>query len=300
MLIKHKVLILGYGEMGHAMEYLLAERHDVRIWDVEGVKGRHTTLEDEVREAQVILYCLPVNPHAEITRRIAPFLIPDSMCITIAKGLDESGQTAAQVFAKLLAGRHHYGVMYGPMISEEIRMGRHAFADVAFSGPEQFKKVSNLFQGSTLICRNSTDMHGRAWSVILKNVYAILFGVSDELGLGDNMRGHLVVAAMAELSAIVQTLGGDAHTPYSYAGLGDLLATATSEDSHHHTLGRQLAAGNFSNISGEGVHTLMMVEKYTPFDWKIYPLFALAHATVMFPEQLHSRMDAYLAGLRKW
>lgn len=29
--MKLRVLILGYGEMGHAMEYLLAERHDVRI-----------------------------------------------------------------------------------------------------------------------------------------------------------------------------------------------------------------------------------------------------------------------------
>jgi len=74
--------------------------------------------------------------------------------------------------------------------------------------------------------------------VILKNVYAIMFGVADELKLGDNMRGHLMVAAIAELSGIVQSFGGQAHTPYSYAGLGDLLTTATSEGSHHHALGQ--------------------------------------------------------------
>lgn len=28
------VLILGYGEMSHAMEYLLSARHNVRIWDM--------------------------------------------------------------------------------------------------------------------------------------------------------------------------------------------------------------------------------------------------------------------------
>ena len=32
--MKLRVLILGYGKMGHAMEYLLAARHDVRIWNM--------------------------------------------------------------------------------------------------------------------------------------------------------------------------------------------------------------------------------------------------------------------------
>ncbi len=260
--MKHRVLILGYGEMGHAMEYLLAERHDLRIWDVDGVKDYHTTLEEEVAEAQVILYCLPVNPHYEITTRIAPFLAPDSLCMTIAKGLDESGRTAAQVFSSVLAERNYYGVMYGPMISEEIRLGRYAFADVVTSDLNQFQKIHSLFQGTALVCMQTADMHGRAWSAILKNVYAIMFGVSDELRLGDNMRGHLMVTAISELSAIVKAFGGETQTPYSYAGLGDLLTTATSEDSHHHALGRQLASGQFTHISGEGVHTLRMVEKY--------------------------------------
>ena len=298
--MKQRVLILGYGEMGHAMEYLLAERHDLRIWSLGGVKNYHTTLEQEVAQAQVILYCLPVNPHYEITARIAPYLAADSLCMTIAKGLDESGRTAAQVFDSVLAERHHYGVMYGPMISEEIRLGRYAFADVVISGPEQFQKIHSLFQGTTLICDLTTDMHGRAWSVILKNVYAIMFGVSDELGLGDNMRGHLMVTAISELSAIVKAFGGETQTPYSYAGLGDLLATATSEDSHHHALGRQLANGQFADISGEGVHTLRMVEKYALFDWKSYPLFALVQHIVAKPESLQSRLQSYLGKIRSW
>ena len=122
--MKQRVLILGYGEMGHAMEHLLSARHDVRIWDMGAVvKGNHTTLEDEVAEAQVILFCLPVNPHREIAGRIAPYLAKDSLCLTIAKGLDESGQTAARIFGDVFGDRHHYGVVYGPMISEETQGG---------------------------------------------------------------------------------------------------------------------------------------------------------------------------------
>ncbi len=298
--MKLRVLILGYGEMGHAMEYLLAVRHDVRIWNMGVVvKGSKATLEDEVAEAQVILFCLPVNPHHEIASRIAPYLAQCSLCLTIAKGLDESGRTAVQVFESIFAGRHHYGVVYGPMISEELRAGRYGFADAVLSDAADFEVMHSLFRGSTLVCQQASDMHGRSWSVILKNVYAILFGVADELKLGDNMRGHLMVAAIAELSGIVQAFGGQAHTPYSYAGLGDLLTTATSEGSHHHALGRQLVRGEWSDISGEGVHTLQMIEKYRVFDWRAYPLFSLVRDIVTQPATLKERVEDYLKQLRE-
>ncbi len=292
--MKQRLLILGYGEMGHAIQTLLHQNHDVRIWS----RSHAATLEDEVATAQVILFCLPAIAHREITSRIVSHLAKNSVCLTMAKGLDESGQTAPQVLTSVLTGRHRYGAIYGPMISEEIRLGRHAFADVAMSDPADFKVVQTMFQGSPLICRASTDMHGCAWAVILKNVYAIIFGVADELQLGDNMRGHLMVAAMSELSALVQSLGGEQQTVYGYAGLGDLLTTATSAGSHHHALGRQLASGQWTDISGEGVHTLQMVEKYRLFDSHAYPLYALVRDVVTFPAALNSRVQSYLDQLR--
>jgi glycerol-3-phosphate dehydrogenase (NAD(P)+) len=295
--MKRRVLILGHGKMGHAMECLLSGRHEVRIWCME--EPGDAPLEDKVAWAEVILFCLPVNPHHEVASRLEPHLAQGSLCLTIAKGLDESGRTAAQVYEGVLTSGHHYGVIYGPMISAEIQSGRHAFADVVLSDDADFQLIFDLFLGTKLICKQAVDMHGRSWSVILKNVYAIMFGVADELKLGKNMRGHLMVAAISELSGIVQSFGGQAHTPYSYAGLGDLLTTATSEDSHHHALGRQLVRGEWDNISGEGVHTLQMVVKHRLFDWRAYPLFTLAHDIVTQPATLKERVEDYLKQLRE-
>jgi glycerol-3-phosphate dehydrogenase (NAD(P)+) len=297
--MRRRVLILGHGKMGHAMEHLLGERHDLRIWNLGVVvKGRHAALEQEVAEAEAILFCLPVNPHREIASRIAPYLAADSLCLSIAKGLDESGRTAAQVFENVLGDRR-YGVIYGPMIAAELSAGQHGFADVVLSHGADFELIEHLFRGSPLVCQQAADMHGRSWSVILKNVYAIMFGVADELQLGKNMRGHLMVAAISELSGIVQSFGGQAHTPYGYAGLGDLLTTGTSEDSHHHALGRKLARGDWSDISGEGVHTLQMVEQHRLFNWRAYPLFALARDVVSEPKTLRARVQEYLRQLRE-
>lgn len=294
--MKFRVLILGYGEMGHAMEYLLAVRHDIRIWSLSSP----LILEDEVRKAEIILFCLPVNAHPEIVQRLLPCLQANSLCLSIAKGLDESGMTASQIFAHTLAEQQHYAVLYGPMISEEIRLGRHSFADVALSDTEDFPKIRSLFSGSTLICKQVADMTGSSWSVILKNVYAIMFGISDELKMGDNMRGHLLVTALSELSAIAISFGAAPDTPYSYSGLGDLLTTATSDNSHHHELGRKLAAGQFADISGEGVHTLRMVDKFHLFDYSGYPLYTLVHDIVMSPENLEPCLNAYLSRIQTW
>ncbi|MBU0688127.1 MAG: hypothetical protein KJ850_11325 [Gammaproteobacteria bacterium] len=297
--MKLRILILGYGEMGHAMQFLLAGQHDVRIWNMgEVVKGSHETLEAEVAEAQVVMFCLPVTPHVEIAQRIKPHLTANSVCLTIAKGLDESGRTAAQAFESILGDQHRYGVIYGPMISEELRAGHLGFADAVLSDATDFEVIRSMFRGSALVCQQASDLHGRSWSVILKNVYAILFGMADELKLGDNMRGHLVAASIAELSGIVQAFGGQAHTPYSYAGLGDLITTATSEDSHHHSLGRKLVRGEWDDISGEGVHTLRMVEQFDVFDWRAYPLFTLSHDIVTAPQNLRERLEEYLQFLR--
>ena len=91
------VLILGYGEMGHAMEHLLADRHNLYIWDkfVDAAPGS-VVLEEAVPKADFILFCLPVNPHREIVTQIEPLLKDNCICLSIAKGLDETSLALRQ------------------------------------------------------------------------------------------------------------------------------------------------------------------------------------------------------------
>jgi len=290
-----KVLILGYGEMGHAMEYLLRDQYSLDIW----TKHPHdnltaVVLEKAAAQADILIFCLPVNPHQEIAEYIAPLLKPECVCLSIAKGLDEAGKTAAQIFSDVFGARQPYGLIYGPMISEEIRAGHYAFAQVACNKAADVNTVKKLFSGTKLYFEISDDISGISWSVILKNVYALAFGMADELQLGDNMRGFLVVAALHELDNIVRSMGGQAGSPYHLAGLGDLITTATSENSHHHELGRMLARSESQGIAGEGIHTLQMVEKYNLFVETDYPLFHLIHTIVTTPGNVRQQFSSYL------
>jgi len=288
------VLILGYGEMGHAMEYLLKDQQ-LLIWEKYPKNNfQSVVLEDAVPKADIVLFCLPVNPHKEVALKIAPLLKKDALCVSIAKGLDEEGQTAAQIFSEIFSSDQDYVLLYGPMISEEIRAGRYAFAQLGCLDKTLCKKIRNLYDGTHLYIEHSLDITGISWSVILKNVYAMVFGMADELKLGDNMRGFLLVAAIRELDQIVCEMGGQAASPYHLAGLGDLVSTATSEDSHHHALGCMLAREEAEGIEGEGVHTLKMVSKYNLFNTENYPLFRLIQDIVNNPQDVSFKIDSYL------
>ena len=150
----------------------------------------------------------------------------------------------------------------------------------------------NLFRNGLYIS-HSNDIAGISF-VILKNVYAIAFGMADELQLGDNMRGFLAVTALHELISIVGQMGGKPAAPLHLAGLGDLITTATSPGSHHHELGRKLARGETGGIGGEGIHTLAMVERYRLFDTAPYPLYGLIHDAVQGPVDMAQKFRDYL------
>ena len=292
---KYKVAILGYGEMGHAMQHLLSAEHEIYLWD-KFPKGDFQTqsLQDIIPQADFILFCLPVNPHREIIEQVKPLLNASSICLSIAKGLDESGQSAAQIFDDILEKNYFYALIYGPMISEEITASRYAFAQLGCSNTQACEKTLELFSQTRLLLETTDDITGISWSVILKNVYALLFGMADELKLGDNMRGFLAVRALRELETIVGKMGGKSGSPYHLAGLGDLITTATSESSFHHNLGKELARGDRNKITGEGVHTLQMVKKHRLFKQQSYPLFDLVYNIVNQPVDVKNELIKYI------
>ena len=273
--------------MGQAFEFLLG-KDKVNVWE------RHTateTLEEVSRNRRFIFFCVPASPVHGIARSIREQVSQDTVCISIAKGLDESARPAAMAMRDALGDRCAQGVIYGPMISEELRAGRPGFGNLAVSDAAAEAMVGEKFRASALRLQPNPDLVGLAWCAILKNVYAMAFGMADELALGVNMRGYLSVVAMQELSRLSVHFGGQPDTPFGLAGLGDLITTATSEDSHHHSLGRMLARGERDNLAGEGTHTLAMVREKQIIAIEDYPLFSTVNRIVLGESDARSALQ---------
>lgn len=297
-----RVLILGHGAMGHAFEALLRPRHDVTIWDRDLETGVETEpLEQASLGREVVVFALPTQPHDELAGRLAPVLRADAFCLSIAKGLDEQGRTAAQLFERHFGEHLGWAVLYGPMLARELDAGRAGFAVAASRQPAADTLLRALFADTRLYLDHSSDVHGAAWAAVLKNVYVPLFGAADALELGDNLRGFLATEATHEMADILRQMGGSAETAYTFAGLGDLVTSATGASSHHRRIGADLTAGRTDalaasgvNIRTEGLHTLAIVRAHRPFAWEQFALFALVCRFGDDPAGLEAHLQAYL------
>lgn len=294
---QRRILVLGTGRIGKAMAHQLRRRHPVVSWEGLPPDGSAPEpLEPLVHQAEFVFFCMPVVAHSAIAPRVAAALPDGAVCVTIAKGLDDQGQTAAGILSRALGGEQALAALYGPMIAEDLQVDRLGFADLACARQDTGQWIRQLFRGSALKLAHTTDLTGASWAVVLKNVYVPLIGAADELQLGDNVRGALTTDAFRELAGIVETLGGAPASPYGLAGLGDFVGSATSADSHHRELGRRLARGETRGLEGEGPHTLAMIERHRLFDTAPYPLLRLAGRMFADPPAAAGLLRDYLQG----
>jgi glycerol-3-phosphate dehydrogenase (NAD(P)+) len=284
---RQRVLLIGFGEMGHAMSHLLQDQHELTVWQRRPADGSEpVAIEEAASDKDFIIFCVPTVPLFAIAEQIKSSVSEQTVCISIGKGLDKQGRPAFRALTDSLGERVPHVVIYGPMIAEELSAGRPGFAQVGSSKSAWADQVAALFRGTRLYLSTSGDTTGLSWSAVLKNVYAIAFGVADGLELGDNVRGYLAATALAELADIAVEMGGTPEAPFGLAGLGDMLTTATSPDSHHHGLGEKIARGDRDQLEGEGIHTLEMVKKSGVIDISRYPLFSLVAEMVEHETEL--------------
>ncbi len=293
-MIKQRVLIVGYGEMGHAMQHLLQRSHVITVWHCDTAEGMAVPLTQAATDKDFIILCIPTGPLHDVVAELKPSLHEETLVISISKGLDDKGRIAFDAVSEALESSTPRAVIYGPMISEELRADQPGFAQIGSADPEWTQRVKSLFADSGLYLTSTTDTLGISWCAVLKNVYAMAFGMADELKLGDNVRGYLATVTMQELAAISRQKGGTEAAPYGLAGLGDLLTTATSTDSHHHALGMQLARGERDNLAGEGTHTIRLIGKLNLIDTRHYPLMRLIQEIVLTDSDVRKKWQHYL------
>lgn len=290
-----KVLIIGYGQMGHAMQYLLQDRAPLEVW---AVTPQQTGLPDDIRTGlpgtELVCLCVPTVAHPILLTQLVPRLPPSSMILSVAKGVDESCRTTADILAEVCRTTNPWGVLCGPMIAHEILAGKLAYAQTGMRDVEIFHRLQPWFAESNLRLTYSPSPHAVSWCAALKNVYAPLFGIIEELGFGDNVRGRLLMEVINEMNLLVAALSGVANAVFAEAGLADLVTTVTSPSSHHRTLGQRVARGDIRDMQVEGIHTLQIMTRSQRVTAAGFPLFEIAGGLVNQPLQVPDKLSTRL------
>ncbi len=150
---------------------------------------------------------------------------------------------------------------------EKLQKKKIAGTVIASSSIELIRDVKTTLSSDTFKVYSSNDVQGVELAGALKNIYAIICGMADSLNVGENAVGLILTRSMAEMSRFAVAKGADPITFLGLSGMGDLVATCTSNLSRNFQLGFNLGSGLTLKESkdkvgqvAEGIRTLEVIK----------------------------------------
>ncbi|CAN7449040.1 NAD(P)-dependent glycerol-3-phosphate dehydrogenase [Rhizobium rhizogenes] len=198
---------------------------------------------DSISDAGIVLFAMPSQAQADAARHYGPYLAPDAVVVTCAKGIDKvSGDLLTDMLERELP-HHAIAVLSGPGFAADIAKGLPTAMAIAAADMAVAERLAQAISGPTFRLYASSDRVGVQLGGALKNVLAIACGIVEGRGIGDSARAALISRGLAEMSRFVFAKGGKAETVRGLSGLGDLVLTATSHQSRNLRFGIALGQG---------------------------------------------------------
>lgn len=255
--------------------------------------------------AGVVVLAFPSAHLRAVCRAIAPHVACDAIIVVLTKGMElDTHKLMHEIATDELGDASRIAVVSGPNHAEEISCGQVSAAVVASSNTSVAERVQGLLFSYSFRSYVSSDVVGVEVCGAVKNVVAIACGLAAGLGAGDNTLAVLMTRGIAEVARISSALGGDPLTPMGLAGMGDLVATCTSEHSRNRTFGEALAHGETlaeyearTNMVVEGARAAMSVHELAVERGIEAPITAAVHGVLVNELDIDSAKESLLGRL---
>lgn len=254
--IMAKITVLGAGEFGSALSYVLQRAgHTCTMWDVDASKMPEPhTLESALQQAQFVIAAVPSWVLRTCLTNAVPHIPEGAIVISIAKGMERESHATTDVLCHEVLGDAVPTVfLSGPMLAEELVMDRPAGAVLASTNTAALVATRALFVNTSLRVTTTDDVRGVVLCGVLKNVYTIGVGMLVALELGDNARGTYTAVAVEEMARQCEALGGRHATMFGIAGIGDFVASSAGMYSRNFTFGYEFVKDPEKATTAEGV-----------------------------------------------
>lgn len=193
--------------------------------------------------AAAVLVAVPSAGFRSVAAELAGLVAADAPILSLTKGIERGTHaTMTDVLLSCLPAAT-VGVLTGPNLAKELAMGMPAACVVALPDEAGARLVQDRLHGPSFRVYTTADVIGCEVAGATKNVLAIAAGVSDGLGFGDNTRATIITRGLAEMGRLGVAMGGVALTFGGLAGVGDLVATCTSDRSRNRRVGIGLGRG---------------------------------------------------------
>lgn len=284
--------VLGGGSFGTAIANIAATNgHRVFLWMRDGERAKEiqnirenkrympglhlhdnliatTDLEHAVTQSDIIFVSIPSKSFRSVVETAKVFINPKQIVVSTTKGIEGGSFLLMSQILKELLPQNSVGVLSGPNLAKEIAQKTLTATVIASESPEVRTSIQDLLSCSYFRVYANLDMFGVELGGALKNIYAIMSGLADAFGMGENTKSMLVTRSLAEMSRFAVCLGANPMTFLGLAGVGDLMVTCNSSLSRNFRVGYAVGKGKKLEDAidelgevAEGINTLRSVKE---------------------------------------
>ena len=306
-----KVGIIGGGSWGTTIAQLLArKRNHVIVWTrnkevIKSINEKHInqryfpsyklsplieatdSMKKVAEQADVIFMVVPSKVFRNVANRLGDFLHGEHILISATKGIEDETFSPMSQILKEETPVKKIGVISGPNIAEEIMRGHPSATIVASRFELVRKKIVSLLNHKLFNTYESDDITGVEIAGAFKNVVAIASGIAHGKSFGVNTFSYLMTEGLNEMKQLGEAMGARAETFMTLAGIGDLIATCTSQYSRNFRFGRALAEGlsvedalKKINQTVEGIYATKVMYHYAQKHDVNLPLLFAIHEVI--------------------
>ena len=160
-------------------------------------------------------------------------------------------------------------VISGPSFAIDIANMNPVGLSVATANKETEKLLKETLQNDSLKLRTTDDIIGVEICGSIKNIIAIAAGMLSGMDYSESTQAMFITESLHDIKSLIDALGGKKNTILSFAGVGDLMLTATSTKSRNFRLGYLIGSNApkeelneyINNTTIEGLYTLKSIYK---------------------------------------
>ncbi len=233
-------------------------KHPFFCRDIEIHENIKIVLELAEFKYDAIAFVTPFQALEQVVQLVEEKKIIADHYISASKGIDINElKLAHQIMEPLLVRDASFMQLSGPSFAYEVMRGLPTAVTVGYKGKNVTQFCKSHIHQSNFRTYPTDDYIGVEVGGALKNVIAIGVGIVDGLELGANARVALIVRGLNEICTYGMSRGGKSATFSGLSGLGDLVLTATDNQSRNRQLGLKIAECNDVSKALESVGKLV-------------------------------------------
>lgn len=288
-----KIAVLGAGSWGTTLAVLLSDKYDVNLWEFDktiSIKLKNdrenkqflpgiiipdniyitNDIKEAVSDTFLVVFASPSFALRTVCENAKNYINEKQLLVTVIKGIeDNTFMRMSEIIDSVIKNKKGIVALSGPTHAEEV--SRKIPTTIVAANPDLklAEEVQKIFMRKYFRVYTNEDIVGVELCGATKNVIAIIAGICDGIGFGDNTKAAIITRGMAEMIRLGKKAGANEKTYSGLAGMGDLIVTCSSKHSRNRYVGENLGKGkkideiiNSMSMVAEGVKNCKSIYNY--------------------------------------